>query len=77
MNIMDLTKEYRDPYANQRNGISELAKKYPKLHGFLGGLLGTAPDEFEPGSVLDTEGSERQKAIALGAKYGFPLGSIL
>lgn len=63
-----------DPYASQR-GISNLAKKYPGLYGFLGGFAGTAPDEFERGSVLDPQAATREAAIRRGAEYGFPVGT--
>lgn len=47
----------------------ELRRQYPKIYGFLGGLAGTAPDEFE-GSVLDPI----SQAVKEGASYGFPIG---
>lgn len=39
------------------------------MYGFLGGLMGTAPDEFA-GSVLDP----RSARVRAGAEYGFPVG---
>lgn len=48
----------------------ELRRQYPKLYGFLGGLMGTAPDQFE-GSVLDPNTAK----VRAGAEYGFPMGS--
>lgn len=47
-----------------------LRRQYPKLYGFLGGLMGTAPDQFE-GSVLDPNTAK----VRTGAEYGFPIGS--
>lgn len=55
----------------ERTG-SPLREASPELYGFLGGAMGTAPDEFE-GSVLDPL-SARVKA---GANYGFPIGTAL
>jgi hypothetical protein len=48
-----------------------LREASPELYGFLGGAMGTAPDEFE-GSVLDPNSAR----VALGAKYGFPIGTL-
>ena len=62
--------EVKDPYAKERGGPSELTKQYPKLSGFLQGLMGSAPDEM--GSVLDPLTAEQSK----GAKYGFPIGAL-
>ena len=61
----------KDPYAAERGGPSELTKQYPKLSGFLQGLVGSAPDEM--GSVLDPLTAEQRK----GAEYGFPIGTAL
>jgi len=49
-----------------------LRQDYPGLYGALGGLLGTAPDQFE-GSVLDPNTA----AVRQGAEYGFPVGTAL
>ena len=58
-------------------GENELTKQYPKLSGFLQGLMGSAPDEVGVASVLDEDAQSSRKLQALGAKYGFPIGSIL
>lgn len=55
----------------ERTG-SPLREASPELYGFLGGAMGTAPDQFE-GSVLDPL-SARVKS---GAAYGFPIGTAL
>ena len=49
-----------------------LREAAPAVYGALGGLAGTAPDQFE-GSVLDPN-TER---VREGAKYGFPVGTAL
>lgn len=61
-------------YMPQQKPVSNsfLRQRYPQTYGFLGGLMGTAPDEFE-GSVLDPLSAQVRK----GAEYGFPLGVAL
>jgi len=49
-----------------------LRQQFPKTYGFLGGAMGTAPDQFE-GSVLDP----RSAQVRAGAEYGFPIGTAL
>lgn len=49
-----------------------LRKQFPQTYGFLGGLMGTAPDQFE-GSVLDPLSAQ----VRAGAEYGFPIGTAL
>ncbi len=49
----------------------------PEEYGFLGGLLGTAPDEFQRGSVLDTDAASRDEAVRAGAAMGYPIGVAL
>lgn len=48
----------------------ELRQQYPKFYGLLGGLLGTAPDEFE-GSAMDPLTAQ----VRQGAKFGYPVGT--
>jgi len=48
-----------------------LRKQFPQTYGFLGGLMGTAPDQFE-GSVLDPLSAQ----VRAGAEYGFPIGTL-
>lgn len=57
-------------------GENELTKQFPKLSGFLQGLVGIAPDEVGSGSVLDDKAMSSKKLQALGAKYGFPIGTL-
>jgi hypothetical protein len=49
-----------------------LRQDYPTVYGALGGLLGTAPDQFE-GSIMDPNTA----AVRQGAEYGFPVGTAL
>lgn len=63
-------KDVRNAPMLDRKG-NYLREAAPEVYGFLGGAMGTAPDEFE-GSVMDPN-SER---VALGAKYGFPIGTL-
>ena len=49
-----------------------LRQQFPGLFGALGGLLGTAPDQFA-GSVLDPN----SQAVRRGAELGFPVGTLL
>jgi len=65
--LAQLTEEEVQDYINSSG--PELRRQFPKLYGFLGGLAGTAPDQFE-GSVLDP----KSKDVRKGAEYGFPLG---
>lgn len=46
---------------------NELTKQFPKLSGFLQGLLGNAPDELG-NSVMDP----LTQQIRAGAEYGYP-----
>lgn len=48
-----------------------LRQQLPRIYGMLGGLAGTAPDEFE-GSVLDPNTT----LVREGAKVGFPVGVV-
>jgi len=61
-----------DVLEHVRQGGQKLRQTYPKLYGFLGGLAGTAPDEFD-GSVLDPI----SKDVQAGAAYGYPLGTAV
>lgn len=74
MITMDVTKAKIIP---ERTGPNLLTREYPKLSGFLQGLIGTAPDEVGGGSVLDEDAQSSRKLQALGAKYGFPIGTVL
>ncbi len=65
--LAQLTEEEAQDYINSSG--PELRREFPKLYGFLGGLLGTAPDQFA-GSVLDP----KSKDVRKGAEYGFPIG---
>jgi hypothetical protein len=56
----------------RRPSESYLRQDYPTVYGALGGLFGTAPDQFE-GSVLDPNTA----AVRRGAEYGFPVGTAL
>jgi len=56
----------------RRPSESYLRQDYPTVYGALGGLFGTAPDQFE-GSVLDPSTA----AVRRGAEYGFPVGTAL
>lgn len=49
-----------------------LRQQFPGLYGFLGGVVGTAPDQMV-GSVLDPNTA----AVRQGAEYGFPVGTAL
>lgn len=49
-----------------------LREAAPEAYGFLGGVAGTAPDEFE-GSVLDP----LTQRVREGAERGFPIGTVL
>jgi hypothetical protein len=49
-----------------------LRQQFPGLYGFLGGVVGTAPDQMA-GSVLDPNTA----AVRQGAEYGFPIGTAL
>ena len=51
---------------------SYLRQQFPQLYGFLGGVVGTAPDQMA-GSVLDPN----MAAVRQGAEYGFPVGTAL
>ena len=51
-----------------------LRQRFPKLYGALGGLLGTAPDEFD-GSVLDPLTAEVRKGAEMGYLPGLIAGS--
>lgn len=61
-------------YMPQQKPVSNsfLRQRYPQTYGFLGGLMGTAPDEFE-GSVLDPLSAQ----VRQGAEIGFPIGTAL
>jgi hypothetical protein len=56
----------------RRPSDSYLRQDYPMVYGALGGLFGTAPDQFE-GSVLDPSTA----AVRRGAEYTFPVGTAL
>ena len=56
----------------RRPSESYLRQDYPTVYGALGGLFGTAPDQFQ-GSVLDPNTA----AVRRGAEYGFPVGTAL
>jgi hypothetical protein len=71
--VHDVTKAKIIP---EREGPNLLTREYPKLSGFLQGVLGMAPDEVGTGSVLDEDTSENRKLQQLGAKYGFPIGTL-
>lgn len=71
--VHDVTKAKIIP---EREGPNLLTREYPKLSGFLQGMLGMAPDEVGTGSVLDVDTSENRKLQQLGAKYGFPIGTL-
>jgi len=51
---------------------SYLRQQFPGLYGFLGGVTGTEPDQFQ-GSVLDPNTA----AVRQGAEYGFPVGTAI
>ncbi len=77
-----LLAKYPNPrdvrYAPQSEGRgSELKEQFPGTYGFLGGVMGTVPDEFERGSVLSESDSARDAAVSEGAKYGYPVGMAL
>ncbi len=72
--VHDVTKAKIIP---DRTGPNLLTREYPKLSGFLQGLMGKAPDEVGGGSVLDEDAQSSRKLQALGAKYGFPIGTVL
>lgn len=72
----NVLENYRDPYASQRKGPNALTQEYPRLSGFLQGVLGMAPDEAGTGSVLDMDTAENRRLQQLGAKYGFPIGTL-
>lgn len=71
--VHDVTKAKIIP---ERTGPNLLTQEYPKLSGFLQGLMGRAPDEVGSGSVLDEDAQSSRKLQALGAKYGFPIGTL-
>lgn len=76
--IERLLRKYPGPrdvrYAPQLEGRgSELKNQFPGTYGFLGGLMGTVPDEFERGSVLSDDERTRDEAVTKGAEYGYPL----
>lgn len=54
-------------------GTSALQETFPSVYGFLGGFMGTAPDKFERGSVLDPVAAKRDAAIRAGAEMGYPI----
>ena len=56
------------PYKGEGN---QLRKRFPKTYGFLGGVLGTAPDQFE-GSVLDPLSAQ----VRQGAEMGYIPGLL-
>jgi len=67
----NVLKDFKDPYAAERAGPSQLTRQHPELSGFLeAALMGTAPDEM--GSVLDPLTARRRA----GAEYGFPVGTV-
>lgn len=51
-----------------------LLEAAPTVYGALGGLMGTAPDEFNvQGSVLDEKTAKKKKAVKDGADVTYPL----
>ncbi len=71
--VHDVTKAKIIP---ERTGPNQLTREYPEFSGFLQGLMGKAPDEVGGGSVLDEDAQSSRKLQALGAKYGFPIGTL-
>lgn len=56
-------------------GTNALQEQFPGLYGVLAGLMGTAPDEIQRGSVLDPRAVARDAAVRSGADVGFPIGT--
>jgi hypothetical protein len=54
---------------------SYLRQQFPRVYGLLGGLLGTAPDEFE-GSVMDPQSALVRAGAELGYLPGLLAGAL-